>query len=103
MTGKFKEANFKLAWINLKFLVRLKNTKMTSKKITSRQYRINKLIEFNQSPDFDIEKTHLPKNFLEQIKIYFPIILIMIILLYCVLVFTFLSSFNPIVIYTIYS
>jgi hypothetical protein len=69
----------------------------------NKDYVINKLIEFNQSPDFDIEKTHLPKNFLEQIKIYFPIILIMIILLYCGLVFTLLSSFNPIVIYTIYS
>jgi len=69
----------------------------------SKDYLIDKLEEYNQNPNFDIEKTYSPKNCLERIKIYFPIIFIMIILLYVGLIFTLLSSFNPIVIYTLYS
>lgn len=69
----------------------------------SKDYLIDKLEEYNKNPSFDIEKTYTPKNCFERIKIYFPITFIMIILLYAGFIFTLLSSFNPIVIYTLYS
>lgn len=69
----------------------------------SKDYLINKLEEYNNNPNFDIERKYSSKNFLEIIKIYFPISFVMIFLLYIGLLLTVLSNFNPIVIYTLYS
>ena len=69
----------------------------------SKEYLKSKLEEYNKNPNFDIDRTYSPKSCCERIKIFFPIIFIMIILLYAGFIFTLLSGFNPIVIYSLYS
>jgi len=69
----------------------------------NRDYLKEKLSEFNNNPDFDIEKIYYPKRFSQKLKIYIPIITIMIILIYIGAIITMFFCFNPIVIYTIYS
>jgi hypothetical protein len=84
---------------NKKYEIRYKDIEFYENKI----YIIEKLEEFNQNPYFDIDKKYKPKNCLEIFLINFPMYFILTILIYFGCVFTFLSSFNLIVIYTLYS
>ncbi len=69
----------------------------------NKDYLKDKLNEFNNITDFDIEKIYYPKRFNQKIKIYLPIIVIMIILIYIGLIITMFFCLNPIVIYAMYS
>ncbi len=69
----------------------------------NKDYLKDKLNEFNKNPNFDIEKIYNPKSLLQKLKIYLPIIIIMIILIYIGTIISIFFCFNPIVIYTIYS
>lgn len=69
----------------------------------NRDYLKEKLNEFNINPNFDIEKIYKPKSIAQKLKIYLPIIIIMIILIYIGIITSIFFCFNTIVIYTIYS
>lgn len=69
----------------------------------NKQYLKEKLEEFNINPDFNIEKKFVVRRMGQKLKIYLPIIIIMIILIYISLIVILFFCFNPFVIYTIYS
>lgn len=69
----------------------------------NKDYLIEKLEEFNINSNFDIEKVFSPKNILQKLKIYLPIIIILVILIYLGIIVSIFFCFNPIVIYTMYS
>ena len=69
----------------------------------NKDYLKDKLNELNINPNFDIEKIYKPQSMVQKLKIYLPIIIIMIILIYFGTIISIFFCFNPIVIYTIYS
>ena len=98
-TDKFKKIIIPYNFEKKKYVIKYKDIEFYK----SKDYLKSKLEGYNQNPNFDIDKTYSPKSCCERIKIYFPIIFIMMILLYVGFIFTLLSGFNPIVIYTLYS
>jgi hypothetical protein len=98
-TDKFNKVIIPYSFENKKYEIKSNDIEFYENK----DYLITKLAEYNNNPNFDIEKKYSPRHCLEWIKIYFPICFIMVILLYVGLIFTLLSCFNPIVIYTLYS
>lgn len=82
-----------------KYEIRIKDIEFYEHK----DYIIYKLEEYNNDPNFDFDKIHLTKNCLEWFKVNWPVILIMLILLYFAFLFLLLANLNPIVLYTLYS
>lgn len=69
----------------------------------NKDYLKDKLHEFNWNPYFNIERTYAPKTLGQKLKIMLPQMIILIILVYIGSIICLFFSFNPMVIYTLYS
>lgn len=79
-------------WINYKEIAFYENKK----------YIQEKLAEFNKNENFDIDKNYSLKA-MQKVCLYVPTIFLSIIVLYIALIASAFFSFNPIVIYTLYT
>jgi hypothetical protein len=68
----------------------------------NKNYLLDKLEKFCNIPAFNIEKEYQATK-LQKFTMYLPVVFICLILIYIVLVLAALFSFNPILLYTLYS
>jgi len=68
----------------------------------SKKYLEKKLMELNDNPAFNIDKVFEPKLG-QRLFLYMPTLLLSIVVLYFALIFTAFFSFNPIIIFTLFT
>ena len=84
--------DLKKYWINKKEIEFYENKKYLEKK----------LMELNDNPAFNIDKIFEPK-FRQKLCLYMPTVLFSIIIFYLALIFIAFFSFNPIIIFTVFT